>query len=84
MSGDTSYSSHPHSRVVHIVRGDGTDEEVAAALTVVLAGLARTRSAGTAAAGPTVAQSAWGDPVRRLRVPLQCGPGAWRASAFPR
>jgi hypothetical protein len=26
----------------------------------------------------------WSDPAARLRVPLHPGPGAWRASAWPR
>ena len=91
-----SYNSHPHcqenrpdfhpswwpkamddSRV--------SDEEIAAAVAVVLAGLARARSAAAAVPSePTVPPSAWADPVHRLRAPLQRGPGAWRASAFPR
>ncbi|HEX2301269.1 MAG TPA: acyl-CoA carboxylase epsilon subunit [Pseudonocardiaceae bacterium] len=76
MSGNTSYCSHPRSRL--------GDEEIAAAVAVVLAGLARARSAVAVPSEPAVPPSAWADPARRLRAPLQCGPGAWRASAFPR
>ena len=61
-----------------VVRGEPTDAELAA-LAVVLA---------VAAAAPPparpLARSAWTDPAARLRRPLPVGPGAWRASAWPR
>ncbi|MGQ0778466.1 MAG: acyl-CoA carboxylase subunit epsilon [Pseudonocardiales bacterium] len=81
MSGDTSHSSHPHSRVIHIVRGDPSDEEIAA-LTAVVVSLASMRSAHARSAEPGQL-SAWADPAPRLRAPLHTGPGAWRASALP-
>jgi len=81
VSGDTSYSSHPHSRVIHIVRGDPSDEEIAA-LTAVVVSLASTRSVRTRSPEPGQ-HSTWADPVPRLRAPLRPGPGAWRASALP-
>ncbi|MGH3588905.1 MAG: acyl-CoA carboxylase epsilon subunit [Pseudonocardia sp.] len=34
-------------------------------------------------AGPTV-RDRWSDPATRLRAPLHPGPGAWRASTWPR
>ena len=64
-----------------VVRGAPTDAELAA-LTVVLAAVA-----APPAAPPTpqrAARSAWNDPAARLRRPLPVGPGAWRASTWPR
>jgi hypothetical protein len=62
-----------------VVRGDPTDEEVAA-LTVVLAAVAATPGATSA---PAV-RDRWSDPVTRFRVPLHPGPGAWKTSTWPR
>jgi hypothetical protein len=62
-----------------VVRGGPTDAELAA-LTVVLAAVA-TAPAPAADAAP---RSFWNDPAARLRTPLPMGPGAWRASAWPR
>ncbi len=64
--------------LLRVVRGDPSDEEVAA-LTAVLAA-----AASQPEPEPTAPRSAWGDPAHRLRVPLRPGPGAWRASALPR
>ncbi|GAA2451654.1 hypothetical protein GCM10010191_82320 [Actinomadura vinacea] len=74
---------------LQIVRGDATPEEVAA-LVAVLTARAR---AHAAAAEPSKAGagrvSGWADRSRMLRGPVAegrrpRGPGAWRASAFPR
>jgi hypothetical protein len=62
--------------MLRIVRGEPSDEELAA-LIAVLAGLA------SAAAQPPVPRSAWANPAHRLRTPLHPGPGAWRSSALP-
>jgi hypothetical protein len=63
-----------------VVRGEPTDEELAA-LTVVIA-------AAASAGGPPPAKprDRWSDPAARLRTPLPPtpGPGAWKASALPR
>ena len=77
MSGDASDNPGCHSRVIHIVRGEPSDEEIAA-LVAVLAALAN-----TAAAERPAPRSAWADPGHRLRTPLHPGPGAWRNSALP-
>ncbi|MDQ5856012.1 MAG: acyl-CoA carboxylase subunit epsilon [Actinomycetota bacterium] len=78
MSEKQCYSTQCHSRVIHIVGGEPSDEELAA-LVAVLAELA-----SAAGPGPPKQPSAWADPARRLRTPLQPGPGAWRAWARPR
>ena len=74
----TSPVSGPEERraLFHVVRGEPSDEELAAlaATLVALAG-------GEPAAAPA-AHSAWGAP--RLRTALVPGPGAWRASTWPR
>jgi hypothetical protein len=63
--------------VMRVVRGNPTDEEVAA-LVAVLSAL------GGGADDPSPArQSAWGSPARAVRAPLSAGPGGWQASALP-
>lgn len=72
-------SGVPYLQVVH---GDATPEEIAA-LVAVLTARARTvgaQRAGTAGTGRT---SAWSARSRLVRRPIEHGPGAWRASAFP-
>ena len=62
-----------------VVRGEPDDAE-AAALTVVLAAL--TAAEPTATTGRVV--SRWNDRATHLRGTLAVGPGAWRASLWPR
>lgn len=64
--------------LLRIVRGTPDDEELAA-LTAVVAALP-----GPPPKEEEPQRSAWSDPATRLRVPLHHGPGAWRASGFPR
>lgn len=71
-------TSEERRATFRIVRGEPTDEEVAA-LSVVLAG-----AAGSATAAPAAVRDRWSDPAARLRVPLRPGPGAWRTSTWPR
>lgn len=78
MSGDASYHSDWHSRVIHILRGEPSDAELAALMTVLFA----LANAGTAEP-PAPRRTAWADPAQALRTPLHPGPGAWRASALP-
>ena len=63
-----------------IVKGDPTDEEIAAVVAVLFA---RAAPAEPPAPRP-VTRSEWSAGSRRLRAPLVRGPGAWRASALPR
>ncbi|MFI9818259.1 acyl-CoA carboxylase subunit epsilon [Saccharothrix variisporea] len=67
-------SERPYLRVV---RGNPSDEELAA-LTAVVATLGTDQ-----AEEPAPRRSAWADPTRLVRRPLPHGPGAWRASGLP-
>jgi hypothetical protein len=69
-------SERPHLRVV---RGNPTDEEIAALVAVVSA-----LGASPDEGAPEPSRSAWSDRRLLVREPLAHGPGAWRASAFPR
>ncbi|NKE63662.1 acyl-CoA carboxylase subunit epsilon [Lentzea sp. PSKA42] len=64
--------------LLRVVKGTPDDHELAA-LTAVVAGLAAAAPAENEPAQP----SEWANPARRVRRPLQHGPGAWRASGFP-
>ena len=69
--GDASGSRTP---LLRVVRGNPTDEELAA-LTVVLAA-----KAAAATPAPEPPRSRWRDRASLLRTPLHPGPGAWRAA----
>jgi hypothetical protein len=64
---------------LRIVRGNPTDDEVAALVAVVT-------SLDTEAPDEPEqpVRSAWSDRRALLRAPLTHGPGAWRASGLPR
>jgi hypothetical protein len=68
-------SERPHLRVV---KGNPSDEELAALVAVV-----STLGSGTEET-PERPRSAWSDRRVMVREPLAHGPGAWRASGFPR
>jgi hypothetical protein len=63
-------------RLLRVVKGDLTEEELAALIAVVAA-----RSASAAPAKPKP-RSEWGHPVRAVRGPHRPGPDAWRRSAW--
>jgi hypothetical protein len=63
---------------LRVVRGNPTDEELAA-LVVVLQAVATAPATGT----PAPARRAWGAPRSAVRRPVVPGPGAWRASGLP-
>jgi hypothetical protein len=80
----TLSSGEPAEAPLVLIKGDATDEEVAA-LVAVLSGIASASSAATAAPGDVPAPvSAWAAPARKVRTPLLHGPGGWRASGLPR
>jgi hypothetical protein len=64
--------------LLRVVKGDPDDHQLAA-LTAVIAGLA----AAAPVEDEPKQRSEWANPARRVRRPLQHGPGAWRASALP-
>ena len=70
----------PDERPLRIVRGDPTEEEVAALVTA-LSALAASRAK---ARERTHFRSLWALPSRNVRPPLGASRGAWRASGFPR
>ncbi|MCP2249980.1 acyl-CoA carboxylase subunit epsilon [Lentzea aerocolonigenes] len=64
--------------LLRVVKGDPDDHQLAA-LTAVIAGLA----AAVPVEDKPAQRSEWANPARRVRRPLQHGPGAWRASGLP-
>jgi hypothetical protein len=62
--------------LLRVVRGDATEEEIAALVAVL------TARAGGAVDVPPPPPSLWSQPV--LRSTPHPGPGAWRASSLPR
>lgn len=70
--------SEPSRPVLRIVRGEPSDEELAALVAVL------SIRAGAAAAAPatTEAPSVWRDRSALLRKPVHPGPGAWRAATW--
>ena len=70
--------AEPQRPMLRVVKGDPSDEELAALVVVVSA-------VGAAQVTPEpkpVPQ--WSAPGRAHRTPLRSGPGAWRASSLPR
>ncbi len=67
-----------------VVRGNPTDAELAAVVTVLAA---RAGAAAAAAYEPTPARapgSRWSDKSRLMRTSISHGPDAWRRSGLPR
>jgi hypothetical protein len=76
---DSAPTPEERRAAFRVVRGEPSDEELAA-LTVVLAAVAAPPPAPD---GPPT-RNRWSDPAVRFRPPLHPGPGAWRASTWPR
>ncbi|PRY01423.1 acyl-CoA carboxylase subunit epsilon [Allonocardiopsis opalescens] len=68
---------------LRVVRGELAPEEIAA-LVAALTLTARSRAARGASDTRERPASAWRDRSRLTRPALHPGPGAWRASAWPR
>lgn len=68
----------PERAPMFMIRGDASDDEVAA-LVAVLQGLAAARPRPVKR--PPLE---WSAPHRAVRAPLAAGPGGWRSSALPR
>ncbi|MGH3415189.1 MAG: acyl-CoA carboxylase subunit epsilon [Actinocrinis sp.] len=64
--------------VFSVVRGEPTDEELAALITVI----ASLRGAEDEEPAPRTT-SGWTDRARYVRTPLRPSPNGWRASALP-
>ncbi|HJR89592.1 MAG TPA: acyl-CoA carboxylase epsilon subunit [Aeromicrobium sp.] len=69
-------AEQPSKPLLRVIKGDLTEEELAALVAVV--------AARSAAAMPTKPKprSEWGHPVRAVRGPHRPGPDAWRRSAW--
>jgi hypothetical protein len=81
VSGQARAGAEGHLPLLHIVRGQPSDEELAA-LTAVLVAVA----SAAQPTPPAAVRSIWGDPAHALRMPLHPGPGTgvWRTSLHPR
>jgi Acyl-CoA carboxylase epsilon subunit len=66
---------------LYVVRGEPTEAELAAVVTV-LAARAAASAAGTAPA--RAVRSTWSDRSHLMRASISPGPGAWGRSALPR
>ena len=75
----TEQSATEEAPLVRVVKGDPTDEELAA-LVAVVAGLAGGRPDRPA----DVRRSEWSAHTRKVRGAHRHGPGVWRSSALPR
>ncbi|HEX3827637.1 MAG TPA: acyl-CoA carboxylase subunit epsilon [Sporichthyaceae bacterium] len=68
--------SEPSCPVLRIVRGEPSDEELAALVAVL------STRAGATAPAITEAPSVWRDRAALLRKSVHPGPGAWRAATW--
>lgn len=70
--------SEQSEQPLHVVRGEPTEDEIAALVAVISA-----KAAEADESGPQHS-SDWAAYWHTVRAPLQPGPGAWLASARPR
>ncbi len=78
----TPPSVEPVETPLVVIKGNATEEEVAALVAVLQGVSAASAAAAASAEQPT--RSAWAAPARGVRTPHHAGPGGWRASALPR
>jgi hypothetical protein len=78
-SGDLSAATF-----LKVVRGEPTDAELAALVSVLSAGVRAATAADSGLAAARAVRSSWADRSRSLREPIRAGSGAWRRSALPR
>jgi hypothetical protein len=67
---------------LRVVRGDASDEEIAA-LVATLTAVAAARSAAGANSKQRIAAHEWASRARQLRTPAHPAAGGWRRSALP-
>lgn len=73
----------PAVPALRIVRGDATEEEVAAIVaTLSVVAAARQQAADAGETRRSVRE--WNSPARLVRSPVHPSPGGWRRSALPR
>jgi hypothetical protein len=64
---------------LRIVRGDPTDEELAALTALMAAAAAGSESTSSRPSAESI-KGRWNDPALRVRRPWAVGPGGWRAA----
>jgi len=67
---------------LRVVRGEATDEEVAA-LVATLTAVAAARSGDAVGENHGTVRSEWNSRARQLRTPVHPSPAGWRRSALP-
>jgi hypothetical protein len=80
-AGDPRVTGADAAPFLYVVRGQPTQAELAAVVTVLAARQAASARAGRPA---RAVRSTWSDRSRLMRASVSPGPGAWRRSALPR
>jgi acyl-CoA carboxylase epsilon subunit len=76
--GATAADARPF---LYVVRGEPTEAELAAVVTVLAA---REAASDRGTAPARAVRSTWSNRSRLMRASISPGPGAWRRSALPR
>ncbi len=72
----------PGQAELRVVRGDASDEEIAA-LVAALAAVAAARSSDPATEAEPYVRNNWNEKARLMRSPVHPAAGGWRRSALP-